>query len=779
MENLRIEIQAKSLPPSVRALGYRGLEKVSAPYEFTLALRVLATSAGQLANAVGEPIVIETLLEGSGAEKLGGFMAAIEVSSVVDDEAICLVTVVPHLHRLALTEHSRVFVDKSVPEVVKEVLELEGLDSKKYRFEVTASYEKREHICQYRESSLAFVSRLLEREGIHYAFEHTDDGDVVVFRDTGSSPPLSPTTLHYGTLGAASSLATSRATVSTLRARRQALPAEVHVADYEPLAPARDVSAASTVLPELKHRVVTWAPNVSTRDAASRRARVLGEALRSREEVFDGVATTPAVRAGSRFSVVDHPRARLSQEYFAVSVRHEVVLQSASADIRQLAGFGAETHFASTRFEAVPATAPFRPQVATPIARVDGLVDAVIDGPATSDYAQIDNHGRYHVRVRFDEQAAHDGGASMWVRMLQPHGGSVEGHHFPLRKGTEVHLLFLGGDPDRPVIAGAAINALKPTPVSSSNASQNVIQTGGSNRLEMEDARGGQYIHLSTPTATSHLHMGDGAYQWALRTTGQGHLFTGQSLEVEVLGPKTETVASDVSETYSATQTLDVLGAFTETLHSTLDNTVLGPLTCSVTATLTETVTGSVTETYNSGQNTTVTGHTTITLDAGLTHHVTSAVDVTLTASQDTKVTGPLDLTISGATTETFGNTKRTIHGTFDVTVDAAYNLNCPNKVLHVPHVGLNISTLSRLSPFQIETKGKNTEAKAASFKMGGSAKSYTGASASAYGATIALYGSLFTSGKTFSFAGFRKEDQLLKVGLRLIAIELGPQLMT
>ena len=35
------------------------------------------------------------------------------------------------------------------------------------------------------------------------------------------------------------------------------------------------------------------------------------------------------------------------------------------------------------------------------------------------------------------------------VRMMQPHGGTTEGFHFPLRKGTEVMIAFLGGDPDR------------------------------------------------------------------------------------------------------------------------------------------------------------------------------------------------------------------------------------------------------------------------------------------------------------------------------------------
>ena len=45
-----------------------------------------------------------------------------------------------------------------------------------------------------------------------------------------------------------------------------------------------------------------------------------------------------------------------------------------------------------------------------------------------------------------------DGKASTYVRMMQPHGGAVEGFHFPLRRNTEVVLSFIGGDPDRPLL---------------------------------------------------------------------------------------------------------------------------------------------------------------------------------------------------------------------------------------------------------------------------------------------------------------------------------------
>lgn len=781
---LEIDLQSPALSSRAKPLGYRGVEAVSSLFDLRVAVQMPLTLELDLAAMVDQPFSVETFVDDAEAQRFSGVVSEVELVHAAGGSGLFVFHVAPRLQRLALTEHSRIFIDKSVPEVVEDVLRQEGITD--FSMQLGESYPKREHICQYRESSLAFISRLLEREGIHYAFEHGETGDTVVFRDRTTSAPLASRALEYAPGGAAKSQVVGTPVLTALRGRRLALPSEVSVKDYQPLTPSVDVAGRSGVLPDLSPRVVHWAPNETSRDLAGRRARILSEAFRAREELFEGTTTSPTVRGGSRFALSNHPRAQLAQEYFATRVQHEVVLSAASAEQRALLGFpsraaeGATAHFVGSKFEAIPASAPFRPTLATTVPRIEGLVDAEVDGPADSEYAQIDDHGRYHVRVRFDEQGGASGSASMWVRMLQPHGGSVEGIHFPLRKGTEVHMLFLGGDPDRPVIAGVAPNASKPSPVVQSNESKNVVQTGGRNRLEMEDARGGQYIDMSTPTATSHLHMGAGSYQFALRTTGQGHLLTGSSLEVEVLGPKTEKVAAAVTENYNASHTLDVLGAFTENLGATLTQSVLGPVISTVSGILAETVTSAVTEIYNASLSTSVCGHTVITYDAGLTQHVTAATTVAFQASQDTEVSGTLDLTISGATTETFGTTTRHIKGTYDVTVDAAYNLSAPNHVINVPHVGLNFSTLSRLSPFQIEAEWHSEEAKATNFKLASSKSSFTGISLSAYGVSISVTGSLnVTRGGRPVISPFKKEDQLLKVGVRGLDIEMGAQVQT
>jgi type VI secretion system secreted protein VgrG len=185
------------------------------------------------------------------------------------------------------------------------------------------------------------------------------------------------------------------------------------------------------------------------------------------------------------------------------------------------------------------------------VPRIYGVEEAVICGAATSPYAQIDAHGRYKVKLYFDEGDLVDGKASTWVRMIQPHGGNPEGHHFPLRKGTEVLLVFLGGDPDRPVIAGAAHNSNKPAVVTESNHTLNVIHTGSDNRIEMEDTQGAQYIDISTPPENTQVHLGathgPHTHNWVVTTDGTGLLHTGGNHDVTVGGDMTEDVVGDLT----------------------------------------------------------------------------------------------------------------------------------------------------------------------------------------------------------------------------------------
>ncbi|WP_139308873.1 type VI secretion system Vgr family protein, partial [Pantoea sp. 1.19] len=83
----------------------------------------------------------------------------------------------------------RFFVNKSVPDVVAEVLQEHGLKGWEYAFTLKADYPKREQINQYQESDLAFIERLLAEVGIFYFFTLQPDTqtEVVHFADRQSA----------------------------------------------------------------------------------------------------------------------------------------------------------------------------------------------------------------------------------------------------------------------------------------------------------------------------------------------------------------------------------------------------------------------------------------------------------------------------------------------------------------------------------------------------------------------------------------------------------------
>ena len=88
--------------------------------------------------------------------------------------------VVPRLWRLTQHHRSRIFQQKSVPEIVQQVLDEAGIA---HGGSLDGSHEPQEFCVQYRESDFDFISRLLESAGIFYSFEHTEDAHVLMLGD--------------------------------------------------------------------------------------------------------------------------------------------------------------------------------------------------------------------------------------------------------------------------------------------------------------------------------------------------------------------------------------------------------------------------------------------------------------------------------------------------------------------------------------------------------------------------------------------------------------------
>jgi type VI secretion system secreted protein VgrG len=545
-------ISSSGLPDGARVVGFRGHEAISKPY----ALEIFVTIASEESHALdlGDAVNSRATLtldrrDGRQPFAFHGVLAQVSLIHEMGGRALIRLMLVPRLWRLGQTRHSRIFTGKSVPDIIKEALEDGGLSSDEYAFKLTGQYKPEEHVCQYHESHLDFISRWMEREGLYYYFDHEDGQDKLIISDNRAAQyDLIATKVRFAALGETD--VSAQESLHTLVCRHNSLPGMVRFKDHDYTKPQLDVAGDAPVSNNGLGEINIHGARFFSPADGKRLARLRSEEMLAREVVFTGSGTAFFLRSGFTFSLEGHPRQSFDTEYLATEVEHYGNQAATTKELRRLTGLDDDEVY-RVNVTAIPAKVQYRAELRTVWPRIYGTEHGVIDGEIHSDYAQIDDHGRYLVRFAFDESTLGHGKASTRVRMMQPHGGGVEGWHFPLRKGTEVLFTFLGGDPDRPVIAGVVPNAHTPSPVTSGNHTRNVIQTGGRNRLEIEDKAGQQRITLSTPHANTYLRMGspNDQHELIVHTDQNALIDAGANFDIVVGGNKTEYVKGSLDET--------------------------------------------------------------------------------------------------------------------------------------------------------------------------------------------------------------------------------------
>jgi type VI secretion system secreted protein VgrG len=648
------------LPTTAHVLTFTGVEAISRIYSFEILFFMPESDAADfdLEGALLKRASLQINRDdGTPRNTINGIFSSIELMSEFAGDSIFRAVLVPQLWKLTLGRSSRVFAQENapntVPSIIEKGLKVHGFGGDDYALRLKRNYTPQLHIGQYKESDFDFMSRLMEREGIYYFFEQGDDSEKLIVTDaTSFQEAFVDTPVRY--FPVASDDTSQVEAMETFRARHAALPTEVWSYDYDYNQPAA-VSGSTAVAANGEGKVFNFGENVVSDGAAERVAELRAAELTSRQTVFHGRGRVFDVRSGYHFTLEEHPRDALNAKYLCTEVEHFGNQLAAFPGLRRAVRADDDRTY-KVAVTAVSAEVQFRPPRRTPVPRITGVEAGVVDGPADSEYAQIDDQGRYKVHIYFDSRTWKPAKASTWVRMIQPHGGNPEGFHFPLRKGTEVTIIFVGGDPDRPMISGVAPNPDTPSVVTSANHTQNVVHTGGNSRIEIEDTDGSQYVDISTPPEKTFIHLGatHGAHDhnWIIKTDGTGLVHTGGNEDVFVGAKLTEHVVGDVEENYDSNQKTTVLGD--------KELTVIGNDTTTVISDQKETVIGSQTILVLSGQKLTVIGGRKVTVIGG----------------QDHLIVGAMKLLLAGAQTNLISSTQTTIVGSSQTNIIASSQTN-------------------------------------------------------------------------------------------------------
>ncbi len=419
----------------------------------------------------------------------------------------------PRAHRMTLQETLDIFLDLTVPEIVEKKLQAAGLaKDKDYDLRLASAYPKREFVVQYKETDLAFVSRLTEHLGISFFFEHRDDRDVFVLTDHngGFEAVEKPEALPFRPRG-------DLRDVYRLESTARMIPSEYLVRDYNYRTPQVELAARADV-DGAGGRVVEYGAHFKTNEEAGKIAKIRSEEQLAARRVLDGESDAPALQAGLALRLEGHPWGDM-----------ELLVTEVSHTITQVAlGGVADARRYTNRFHAIRKATTYRPPRVTPKPKVPGVITGVVDAAKVGQYAEIDNEGRYKVKFLFDTSEAPGGQASRAIRMMQPHSGAGYGMHFPLRPGIEVLIVCVDGDPDRPIIAGTVPNPQTASPVVAGNAPRNIIRTGGNNEINIDDTEDAQRIKLTTPRRNTLLQLGyqnDPIDGISLKTDGHASTF--------------------------------------------------------------------------------------------------------------------------------------------------------------------------------------------------------------------------------------------------------------
>lgn len=366
------------------------------------------------------------------------------------------VTVVPRLAQLALVQTQEVYLQMSIPDIIRRKLEMHGFSGEDFELRLVGSYEAREIVVQHGETDLALVSRLAEHVGISFYFEHESGKDKAVFTDhtSGFSYVEDHVSVPFRPRG-------EQLDVFALDATTQLLPGRVFVQDYNYRTPLLDPTATADADPEGLGGIVEYGSHVKSPEDASTIAQVRAQEILATKRVLRGESSHPNLSAGRRVELLDHPRLAARQVLLVTEVEHEAHLPLANETATVEAGY-------RNTFRAITEDVVFRPARRTPRPRMHGVVTGVVQpgpGGEIGGVAKLDAEGRYTVQIHFDTAPHRGAKASHAVRMAQPFAGHGNGMHFPLLPGTEVIVAFANGDPDRPIIVGAMPNPVSPAPV--------------------------------------------------------------------------------------------------------------------------------------------------------------------------------------------------------------------------------------------------------------------------------------------------------------------------
>nr|WP_240354194.1 type VI secretion system tip protein VgrG [Pectobacterium brasiliense] len=490
---LQFTVKVGALPASTFAVvDFQLSEALNQP--FALSLNLASALPGIDFGAVlDQPCELLVWYEGELKRRVSGIISAFAQGDTGFRRTRYQAEVRPALWRLGLRTNARIFQAQKPEVIIGTLLEESGITD--YAFALRHDHAPREYCVQYRESDLAFVTRLAAEEGLYFFHEFEEGKHRVVFADDAGALSKGPELFF--------NLATQGLSegdyVRRFRYAEAVSTAEVALKDYSFKTPAYGL-LHSKVSGELAHQRESYQhfdyPGRFKQDPSGKAFTGYRlDALRANAMTGSGESNAAMLMPGSSFTLTEHPNPTLNAVWQLVAITHSGQQPQALEEES-----GGEPTTYSNSFEVISAKStwradlPYKPMV-------DGPQIATVVGPAGEEI-YCDEYGRIKLQFPWDRYGSSDDQSSCWVRVSQGWAGGQYGLIAIPRIGHEVIVSFLEGDPDQPIVTGRTFHATNPSPYPlPANKTRTSLRTSthkgaGFNELRFEDQAGQEEVFI-------------------------------------------------------------------------------------------------------------------------------------------------------------------------------------------------------------------------------------------------------------------------------------------
>lgn len=673
-----------------------GSDELGRLFEFRI--EALADSHSlSLKDMLGKPVTVRIEQQDLSMRYLNGIVARATLAGRRAERHYGYELVVrPWLWLATRRSDCRIFQNRTVPDIVQEVLAPYGFPIEN---KLTESYVARQYCVQYNETDTAFVSRLMEFEGIYFYFRHAADSHTLVLCDAMSSHVALPgyETIPY--------IAQDRTAIADEEHIDGWLPAqEVSVGkhqttDYDYTKPRADLSAQKVDPRGHDHDSFAsfeWPGGYRDDAPGAHYSRVRLEEQQAEHERASAETDVRGAAPGYLFTLAHCPRADQNREYLIVRCQYRFQENAYASDR------GAEAVVHQTMMLVQPSSLPYRSPRETPRPRTNGPQTATVVGPAGEEI-WTDQYGRVKLQFRWDRYGQSNQDSSCWVRVSSPWaGGGFGGVQIP-RVGDEVVVDFLNGDPDEPIVTGRVYNGEKMPPWGlPGSATQSGLlsrsspggTTDHANAFRFEDKKGAEQLWMhaernfdaeteadhTLSVGNNHTHTVGNDETMQVKNNRQRSV--GQNETVNIGQNRVAQIGVDETHGVGGNRTRTVGKNETVTIAANRDATIGGIHT--------ETVAKAKTETIGEGK----------TLNVGQMYQTTSKDMKTLVASSHTEEIGTRTSTIAKAHTHTVG-------GEHTVNVGANHTTNVQHQV--TVNAGDQLSLVCGMSSIVMKRDGTIT----------------------------------------------------------------------